>query len=118
MTYDQLAKIAASFGLRDSMVHIWAYSLHVGYGHQLPIEYEHSRPGLPNQVKAYTFEFYLDLYLREVLQHAGASKGARRSLRDWQDLGTLHNAIRGYSDFKARCDLDWTGQPFVDIRLP
>lgn len=109
VTYNQLAKIAANFGLRDSIVHIWAYSLHVGYGHQLPIEYEHSRPGLPNQIKAYTFEFYLDLYLREVLQHAGASKGARRSLRNWQDLGTLHNAIRSYSDSKARCDLDiWT----------
>lgn len=109
VTYDQLAKIAASFGLRDSMVHIWAYSLHIGHGYGLPMEYAHSRPGLPDQIRPYVFEFYLDLYVREILQHAGPSKGARRSLRNWTDLGTLHNAIRSYSEFKAKCDLDiWT----------
>lgn len=109
MTYNQLAKIASSYGLRDSIIHIWAYSLHVGYGHNLPFEYAHSRQGFQNQMKPSIQEFYLDLYLREVLLHAGASKGARRSLRDWNDLGTLHNAIRSYSDFKAKCDLDiWT----------
>jgi hypothetical protein len=109
MTYEKLAKIASSFGLRDSILHIWAYSLHIGYGLNLPMEYAHSRRGLPYQMRPYVHEFYLDLYLREVLQHAGASKGAHRSLRVWADLGTLHNAIRAYSDFKARCDLDiWT----------
>lgn len=109
MTYDKLAKIASSFGLRDSILHIWAYSLHIGYGLNLPMEYAHSRRGLPDQMRSYVHEFYLDLYLRELLQHAGASKGAHRSLRVWADVGTLHNAIRAYSDFKARCDLDiWT----------
>ncbi len=109
MTYDKLAKIASSFGLRDSIIHIWGYSLHIGYGLNLPMEYAHSRPGMPDQIRSYVHEFYLDLYLREVLQHSGASKGARRSLRVWADLGTLHNAIRAYSDFKARRDLDiWT----------
>lgn len=42
MTYDKLAKIASSFGLRDSILHIWAYSLHIGYGLNLPMEYAHS----------------------------------------------------------------------------
>lgn len=37
MTYDKLAKIASSFGLRDSILHIWAYSLHIGYGLNLPM---------------------------------------------------------------------------------
>ncbi|MDR6672839.1 hypothetical protein [Xanthomonas sp. 1678] len=109
MTYNQLAKLAASFGLRDSIVHIWAYGLHVGYDFLLPSDYRHSRPGLREQIKPHVHEFYLDLYLREVLLHAGSSKSAHSSLRDWKDLGKLHNAIHAYSDFKARCDLDiWT----------
>lgn len=106
MTYDKLARIARSFGLRDSLLHIWAYSLHVGHGFHLPEDYAHSRPGLARQIRPYVHEFYLDLYVREALLHAGPSKGARRSLQRWDDLRRLHGAIHAYSDLKARCSGD------------
>lgn len=31
---------------------------------------------MPDQIRSYVHEFYLELYLREVLQLAGASKGS------------------------------------------
>lgn len=97
--YRRVRRVARELGLRDSLAHIWAYSLHVGYGRNLDGDYLRSlRNPQAKQVRDYIHEFHLDLHAREVLLHAGKDSLAKRSLKNWVDLAEFHNSINKHSD--------------------
>lgn len=97
--YKRVRKISRQLGLADSLSHIWAYSLHVCYGFDLPFEYQHTRDARrPEQVRDLIHEFHLDLHIREVLLHASKNSLATRSLKNWNDLAEFHNAINKQSN--------------------
>jgi hypothetical protein len=97
--YKRVERISRRLGLTDSLAHIWAYSLHVCYGFDLPFEYWHTKvAGRPVQIRDFIGEFHLDLHVREILLHAGKSSQASLSLKNWNDFAEFHNAINRQSD--------------------
>ncbi|WP_277937697.1 hypothetical protein, partial [Xanthomonas vesicatoria] len=94
----RMERTASTFGLRRSLESLWAYSLHLGYNFELPLEYSHSRKGDPQQLKKYVRDFQLDLLLREILIHAKSSKTATKDLKNWDDLAALHRAVNKLSN--------------------
>lgn len=94
--YRRVRRIARQLGRSDSLLHIWAYSLHICHGFDLSLDYRH-----PRQVRDFIHEFHLDLHLREVLLHAGRDSEAVRSLKHWADLADFHNAIKKQCDRAA-----------------
>ncbi|KTF31105.1 hypothetical protein [Xanthomonas vesicatoria] len=105
----RMERTASTFGLRRSLESLWAYSLHLGYNFELPLEYSHSRKGDPQQLKKYVRDFQLDLLLREILIHAKSSKTATKDLKNWDDLAALHRAVNKLSNA--------TSSPTKDIYL-
>lgn len=100
--YIRVERIAKTFGLADSLTHLWFYGVHIGYGFGLPFGYAHSRPGCPQQIKKFVQEFHLDLQVREILLHGVKNSVASRNLKNWDDLGALQNAL-------TKCGNDLSG---------
>lgn len=91
-------RIASTFGLRESLTHIWFYGVHIGYRFGLPFEYAHSRDGHSQQIDKYLQEFHLDLHAREIILYGVKNSRATRNLRNWDDLAAFHNAINDFSN--------------------
>ncbi|WP_421576576.1 hypothetical protein [Stenotrophomonas maltophilia] len=92
--YGRVRQLFRQLGLRDSLKHLWTYSLHIAYGYGLPFEYRHSQEaGKPITLKDHVYDFHLDLHAREVLLHAGKSDSATHTLQSYTDLAPAHNAI-------------------------
>src|SRR4051794_11667388 len=79
------------FGLVDSLVDVWRYSLHILDKAPLPADYVVGKPPF-EQVQRNIWPWDLDVLARELVLNSPAA--GDRSLRRWNDLAKAINYIR------------------------
>jgi len=81
------------FGLEDSLIDLWRYSLHIAENQTLPEEYLIDRPETYTQpLTDYVYPWELDILARELLLHARTCNF--KSLRKWKDFSDCFNYLR------------------------
>lgn len=95
--YGHVKSVFRTLSLEDSLIHIWAMSMHISRGIPLPYGYEDVAGRGSRDLKSYLFPHQLDLMLRETVLHAGYGAVSRSLLR-WDDLAAAVNCINNYGN--------------------
>jgi hypothetical protein len=90
--YGNFHRYARLFGLRNSLIDIWKYSLHITEGLPLPEGYLIGEPHMNGPISDHIYSWDLDVLARELVLHARICNF--NSLRNWGDLATIVNQLR------------------------